>query len=267
MCMPLLNLSQEVRCYIAKVEEKTELTIKFCHEDSDLCKRRFRARCIVERPKDILVKMCLENLPTQLDLETCIAHEITHGLLARSEKYVHPISVVRDKIMAKKAEMIGNILEDIVIYKIVEQEGFLSTCPIEVEHINGLAEAIEQSSIEDPVTYDAMLKDKVSQSIIRVGIYIDCTHAADEISLEEGSKKIFERYLTAYRKRHFDEDKFHITAFEDAISKYYISKPEGFRSAVEDLTKHFKLQHILWKELYPPGPPSLLSLFKNLVTR
>lgn len=175
--------------------------IRFIRMPEDKSHEGYKASCDTSK-EDIRIWICPKNISAKIDRDICLAHEVTHGWLGRVEKYVRPVKT-EDQEKDEQAGMIHNMVEDLVVYNRVKQEGFPIISPLDLKDIGGQAYEIEQNG---QIKYLNMLPNGKSQSIIRVATYICCEYALKTIGITEDAKQVFERYFEAYKGRYLAED-------------------------------------------------------------
>ncbi|MBE9569021.1 MAG: hypothetical protein IMF11_00205 [Proteobacteria bacterium] len=117
----MFQLSAHLQVYINKVMRETERPV-LIQETQDLGLPGMLARTR-PHPSHIIVEI-LPNIPWA-QLEQLIAHEITHGYLWYKMGYCQPIMQQEiDDIDRLGVSILVNMVEDIVVNKIVQGEGF-----------------------------------------------------------------------------------------------------------------------------------------------
>ncbi|MFC2035510.1 hypothetical protein ACFLUJ_05235 [Chloroflexota bacterium] len=234
--MDKLELSPKLTDYLKKIENEAGCEISF-RQTNDLQPSGMRFAFRYD-PSDIVVVTTNINIVTPED-EISIAHEATHGFLINKLGYCHPV-FNRPPTASETLYigLIGNMIDDIVVNKLIHQEGFAAFSPTYISMVEKEIEATNRGSEEcyKEFFFDPTLKDRfmVFRYVLAWGFnrYFD---------LEPHAKRTVRMFVSSFRKA-FKKQLGSAKRITDLISQNDIFTPEGHRKVYEGVLKLWQLE-------------------------
>jgi len=178
------------------------------------------------------------NTVTDQDVERTIAHESTHGLLLYGRGYCHPSVFGRELTEEEhyKAQWVFNMVDDIVVNKIIQVKGFPPFSPVylqEVEkEINAANEGID---IHNQISNEFLLKDT-----FMVMRYITAWGFLEYFKLEQEVRGIITIFLQSFQKS-YPEQYQTAEQVKNIILRNDISTSDGQCNAIKEILDLFGL--------------------------
>ena len=229
-------LSDKLHAYIAKVENETGRKV-LIQSVQNVGLSGMMAR-FSEHPTHILIEV-VQVLKHDEQIEHSIAHEATHGLLAYAKGYCriklkHSMPILESNSIGILATMI----EDIVVNKIIQENGFLPFNSKYLETVKKETKALRRNQ-DYYQKYQNPFKDR-----FMVFRYIMAWGFLKYYDLDESSRKIIARFENDFR---LSCPKQYKTAnqIKDILMQHNIFTAEGYCQAIRESLKLWELYNLV----------------------
>ena len=220
----MIPLSEQLRNYIDRVQKETERPV-LIQEVTDLGLPGMSA-CIKQHPTSILVEVAPGIPPAEL--EQTVAHEITHGLLRyklgyREIDFSHPIEQ-RDR---RRINMLASMVEDLVVSKIMQDEGFPSFAPNYLEEVEKETKAARKKE-----NHYRDFKDPLVKSVFMVYRYILAWGFLRFTTTDLPTRRKLNAFMTAFQTTYLRQYQM-ARKITDLIEHNDILTPNGCSTVIE----------------------------------
>ena len=221
----MLELSEKIKAYIEKIEKETSHSV-LIEMVQDVGLRGMKAEFELD-PEYIRVKI-VQNIETE-KIEQSIAHEITHGFLACKKKYCQLEYLHEpDEIEENSVIIIVNMIEDIVVNKIIQEEYFQPYPYDYLDKIKNDTKNIRKSKGELPQLHqDSVLKDRFM--ILR---YIGAWGFLKYFNLDSFNRRVISKFIKSFKKS-YPKQCVAAEQVEEIILDNNIFTSEGYYNAIK----------------------------------
>jgi hypothetical protein len=232
----MIELTEKLRGYANKIIKETGRQI-LIHTTIDIGISGMAAY-FVEHPTHIFIGIS-SDMPIEL-LEQGLAHEFTHGLLAYGRGYCR----VRSRDQAGEADkqsltLLVSMIEDIVVNKIVQSEGFETIPAVYLEEVQ--RETV--SALQGRQHY-GVFPDPVFRERFMVYRYIQAWGFLRHIRMGNAERIPLVRYEKAFREAYSKQNKM-ASKVKAAILKNDIFTSAGYHAVVKEVVKLWGLENVV----------------------
>jgi hypothetical protein len=231
--------------YLKKIEKETSKPIKIL-ESNDLGLKGMLS-AFRYHPDQIIIIIKKGVKRSDPDLVRSIAHEATHGYLIFKLGYCRP--VFKDNASEnhmKNAHLIFTMMDDIVVNKIIQENGFP---PFGSEYLVSM-NFETKSALKGENIYQKFSEDPIFDSILMVSRYIIAWSFIEFYNIGENEKEAIKRYLTTFESN-FPEEMGLVSKIKYVIKNNDIFIASGHCQAIEeildlwDIKKFLKLERVI----------------------
>jgi hypothetical protein len=221
----MLDLTDKLRAYIDKVEKETGRSV-LIQTTQDFGVSGMMAR-FLEHPTHILVEVA-PNIPHDQFAQS-IAHEVTHGLLAYARRYRRLGNPKRPPtpLEANTVSLLATMVEDIVVNKIIHENGFQPFAPNYLSVVREETKAARKGRDYYRQFQDPLFKDR-----FMVFRYIMAWGFLQFYDLDKYARKTLSRFESEFKSVYPNQYKL-AGQVKDIITKNNIFTPEGYCSAIK----------------------------------
>ncbi len=174
--------------------------------------------------------------------EHTIAHEATHGYLIYKLGYSYPRTKRKPaKNETKHVSLLFTMIDDIVVNRIIQKEGFPPLSPRYLSMLERETKAARKGSDRpyDEFSYDPLFKDRfmVFRYILAWGFVNYC-------DLKPYARKIINKYLKAFEKS-FAKQFTMADQIKKVILQHDIFSPHGHRKTIEAVARLWHLDDLV----------------------
>lgn len=233
------NFSQKLLEYLNKIENETGRKIRFL-ESSDLGIKGITA-AYRYHPHYILIIINPENPRSAGDIERSVAHEATHGYL------IHKLGLCRAKFhentddkYKKDVQLVFTMIEDIVVNKIIQNNGFP---PFGHEYLPMVNKEIEIAHEGEEVGerfYHNFADDPHLEALLMISRYILAWGFLRYYKLQLLDAEIINKFTSAFKRFYPDYYQF-AAKIENIIVQKDIFTGDGECKAIREILGLFKL--------------------------
>ncbi len=233
------DLYRQLESYLKKVEWETSKAVKIV-ESTDLGIEGMLSAFRYD-PDSIIIIIKAGADRSKKDLIRSIAHEATHGLLIFKMGYCRPDfhQGVPDQII-KNARLLFTMLDDIVVNKIIQDNGFP---PFGSEYIPSLKREI-QAALNGENLYLNYSRDVVFDQILMISRYVISWAFLEYYELENHHQEILNEFIMAFPES-FPDDYQLATKITRIISKHNIFNSKGHARIIFEILSLWGLQKTL----------------------
>ena len=236
-------LSDKLQVYIAKVEKETgRQTLIKTVQNVGLTGMTAR---FSEHPTHIFIEV-VQALQQDEQIEQSIAHEATHGLLAYAKGYCqikpkHTLATLE----SDSINILATMIEDIVVNKIIQENGFLPYNSKYLETVKKETKALRknQDYYQD---FQNPFKDR-----FMVFRYITAWGFLKYYDLDESSRKIIARFESDFKLSRPKQYKF-ANQIKDILLQHDIFSAEGYCQVISESLKLWELNNLVNINSYAP---------------
>jgi hypothetical protein len=236
-------LSDQLQAYIAKIEQETGRQVMI-QVVQNVGLSGMTAR-FSEHPTNILVEV-VQAFQHDNQIEQSIAHEVTHGLLAYAKGYCqigykHHLT----KLESDSIGILGTMIEDIVVNKIIQENGFLAYTSIYLDTVKKEIKAIRKNQ-----DYYQEFQNPFKNRFM-VFRYIMAWGFLKYFDLDESSRKIIARFENDFRLSR----PIQYTAanqVKEILLQHNIFTAEGYCQAISESLKLWDLYNLVNINSYKP---------------
>ncbi len=225
--------------YLKKVEDETSKEVKIVESrdlgiEGMLSAFRYNPDSII-----IIIKAGADR--SKKDLIRSIAHEATHGVLIFKMGYCRLDfkQEVPDQII-KNARLLFTMLDDIVVNKIIQDNGF---SPFGSEYIPSVKREIK-AALNGENIYLNYSRDVVFDQVLMISRYVIAWAFLEYYNLENHHQEILNEFLRAFQKS-FAHDYKLANKITRIISKHDIFNPEGHKRIIFEILSLWGWQETL----------------------
>ncbi|MCE5213153.1 MAG: hypothetical protein LLF83_00325, partial [Methanobacterium sp.] len=233
-----LDFSPKLRGYLKKIENETGHPIKF-QESTELGIKSITA-AYQYHPRYILITLNTEYPRSPEDMERSIAHEATHGYL------IHKLGFCRSKYMQdstedyrKEVQLVFTMIEDIVVNKIIEENGFP---PFGHEYLPMVQKEIEiakKGEVAGESFYGKFTDDLRLEALLMISRYIIAWGFLKYYSLNPQQSEIINEFIKTFQKYYPDYYKF-TAQIVQILEEKDIFNPTQECEVINEILKRFK---------------------------
>lgn len=241
-----VELSQKLSKYMNKIENETGRKIVI--EGTDDVGLASMSAVFKEDPRGILVQIALDRHDRQItdqEVEQSLAHEITHGLLLYKQGYCgHFFKRPANNDEKKIVSILITMIDDIVVNKIIHENGFYPFSPIYLPMVKReTTAALRGRDIYNQISNDSLLKNRFI-----VFRYIMAWGFLKYFDLELNERKIIYRFLKSIQKSYPEQYKM-AKQIEDIILQNDIFTPAGHHNTIEKILSLWSLEDLVELEI------------------
>ena len=237
-------LSDKLQAYIAKIEKETRRQV-LIQAVQNVGLSGMTAR-FSEHPTNILIEV-VQAFQHDEQIEQSIAHEVTHGLLAYAKgycliEYKHTLT----KLESDSIGILATMIEDIVVNKIIQENGFLPFTSIYLETVKKETKALRKNQ-DYYQQFQNPFKDR-----FMVFRYIMAWGFLKYYDLDESSRKIIARFENDFR---LSRPKQYKDAYQikEILLQHNIFTAEGYCQAISESLKLWELNNLVNINSYKPN--------------
>jgi hypothetical protein len=231
----VLNLPQKLDNYRKKVEKETERQTCIARGD----KFKIAGAGAEWKQSDsfnlIMVNQQYDTADPAKEWE--LAHELTHGRIIYARHYLHFNSESTDP----STNLIENIVSDLVVNKIIRDDGF-DTIP--VDYIERVRQATSIISVRAVYPYLPQPNDPVFRSRSLVAQYLNAWGFFRYYRLDTTTSDTLNAFLIAFQ-RAFPAEFEMAKRIQSILERYDIFKSSGYRAAIEECLRLWGLENPL----------------------
>jgi hypothetical protein len=244
----LFPFSDNLKRYLDKVENETGMPVKIVTTD-DLGIKGTRA-AFNYHPEYIIVVLNSKETRLNVDLERSIAHEATHGYLLHKLGFCRAVFTPQTPdIIKKKANVLFSTVEDLVVNRIIQEQGFP---PYGTEYILMIEREIMVASQGEDYGekfYSQITSDLEFEDIIMVSRYILAWGFLKYYNLSNKVKYTLQKFLEVFSKaypHHYP----HAFRVEKIILQNDIFTASGECEAMKQIIKLWGFQDLVKPGIY-----------------
>jgi len=233
------DLYDKLILYLKKVEEETSKPIKIL-ESNDLGLKGMLS-AFRYHPDQIIIITKEGVKRSEPDLARSIAHEATHGYLIFKLGYCRPVFKENaSKNHMKNAHLIFTMMDDIVVNKIIQENGF---SPFGSEYLVSV-NFETKSALKGENIYQKFSKDPVFNLILMISRYIIAWSFIEFYDIGKHEKDVINRYISAF-ETNFTEEMILASKIKDIIKSNNIFLSSGHCKAIEEILELWDLKKSL----------------------
>lgn len=239
------DLYSRLESYLKKVERETSKPIKII-ESHDLGIKGMLS-AYRYHPDYIIIIIKAGVTRFKRDMIRSIAHEATHGFLIFREGYCRPkFHKNLAEQLIKDARLIFTMLDDIVVNKIIQDNGF---SPYGSEYIPSVKRETKAALNRENI-YSSYSSDKLFQQILKSSRLVIAWAFLEFFNLDKSHKQVLKEFINAFRENFPQEYRLGMEITQ-IISKHNIFNSKGHGKALVEILDLWSLNEIL--ELKCPG--------------
>jgi hypothetical protein len=236
-----IDLSAKLRTYLLKIEDETGRKIMIIRGHVGLPGMPASFR---QHPSDIIIAIASSIDINNPNLEHTFAHEATHGFLIYKKGYYKPVfKRTANSIESKIVSILFTMIDDIVVNKIISEEGFSSFASKYFSILK--IETLAAQWGKDP--YKAYASDPLLRSRFMAYRYISAWGFLTYLNPEPLNIQIIMDFLKSFEKTHPKETKM-AKQIQSLILQHDIFTPEGHFTLMKKLLKLWELQDLVTLE-------------------
>ena len=233
------KFSQKLTKYLNKIEIETGRKIKFL-ERSDLGIKGTTA-AYRYHPQYILIIINPENHRSKDDIERSVAHEATHGYI------LHKLGFCRaefhenmDDKYKMDVQLVFTMIEDIVVNKIIQNNGFPPFGHEYLPMVNKEIEIAHEGEEKGEIFYHKFTDDPHLEALLMISRYIIAWGFLRYYKLQLSDAEIINKFTSAFKRFYPDYYQF-AAKIEEIIEKKDIFKGNDECKAILEILQFFKL--------------------------
>ena len=239
------DILEKLFLYLKKVEKETSKPIKILKSKELGLKGMLSA--FRYHPDQIVIIIKEGVNRSEPDMVRSIAHEATHGYLIFKLGYCRPVFKENtSETIMKNAHLVFTMMDDIVVNKIIQENGFP---PFGSEYLVSVNFETE-SALNGENIYEKFSEDPIFDSILMVSRYIIAWSFIEFYDVGKNEKEDIKRYLTSFESN-FNEEMGFVSKIKDIIKNNDIFISSGHCQAIEeilelwDIKKFLKLERVI----------------------
>ncbi len=239
------DILEKLFLYLKKVEKETSKPIKILKSRELGLKGMLSA--FRYHPDQIVIIIKEGVNRSEPDMVRSIAHEATHGYLIFKLGYCRPVFKENtSETIMKNAHLVFTMMDDIVVNKIIQENGFP---PFGSEYLVSVNFETE-SALNGENIYEKFSEDPIFDSILMVSRYIIAWSFIEFYDIGKNEKEDIKRYLTSF-ENNFKEEMGFVSKIIDIIKNNDIFISSGHCQAIEeildlwDIKKFLKLERVI----------------------
>lgn len=241
-------LSEKLQTYIAKIEKETGRQVLIQSMATNIGISGMSAY-ISDHPTHILI-LLESDIKENEQLERSIAHEVTHGLLRYAKEYCILMPTYSlTKLELDTLNILTTMIEDIVVNKIIQENGFSPFSTSFYETVRQETEAAHERQDYYQEFQDPLFKDRFM--IFR---YIMAWGFLEYYDLDESFQKILASFEYEF-KLSFPRQYKSACQIKDIILQHDIFSAEGYCQVIKKSLKLWELDNIVNVKTYLQNPP------------
>jgi len=234
---PTYEPSKRLENYLSKIQNETGRKIVFERSDD----HRISRMSFRDHPSRILVLVASGFNMTDPLTERLIAHEITHGFLIYKKGYCHPVLKRSANYNGKRyVDILWTIFDDIVVNKIIHEEGFPSVTSRYLSMVKKETNCIRKG--ED--VYKEFSDDLLFKGRFMVCRYILAWGFLEYFSLESSAHQTVEEFVRTFEEKCLKQFEM-ASQVRTIILQNDIFTSEGHNNAMKELVKLWGLEDLV----------------------
>ena len=235
------QFSHHLKTYLQKVEDETGRHIKIL-ESQNLGVRGISVG-FRYHPQYILIIINPAVKRSITDFERSIAHEATHGYILHKLGYCRPLFTYETPAKIQQmTHLLFTIVEDLVVNKIIQDNGFL---PFGSEYIPMLkreVEVAEKGEQSGERFYHLFSPDPQTEDILMISRYIIAWGFLNYQSFEKDVQDQIQEFLQKFQQ-HYPHHYPRAKIFQEMIQKHDIFTAKGQCQAMKEIISLWGLEN------------------------